>query len=122
MTVFDIHQRADHALIFIDGEDGRATINEPGVTSLKSGDPYMGKPRKMASPFTQPKKSAIPKLPTKPVAPLKLPKAPVTPALPPSNMNGSGGLVTPGGMGAGPTPPLITGTSNMMLPKPKGRK
>ena len=68
----------------------------------------MGKPKKMASPLTKPK-SAIPKLPKAPVSPLKLPKPAPVPAVPASNMTGQGRLV----------PPMITGTSNMALPKPK---
>ena len=37
-TVFDIHQRPDYALIFLDGEDGRDTIIRQGQCSLKPGD------------------------------------------------------------------------------------
>ena len=117
-TVFDIHQRHDYALIFLDGEEGRITIKQPGQCPLTPGASYMGKPKKNKSPFTQPKvKSAIPKLPKAPAAPLKLPKPVALPTPPPSNLVGSGSLAPPSG---GPkTPPLITGTSNIMLPKPK---
>ena len=37
-TVFDIHQRDTYALVFLDGPEGRATLIQQGLCSLKQGD------------------------------------------------------------------------------------